>query len=72
MNLFKFKRIVETMLEDLKPLMELDPLFLFGFIGICPRQELSELILEVNPYISMSFLAKMLRERRVINHEEVM
>lgn len=60
------------MLEDLKPLIELDPLFLFGFIDICPRHELSKFIHEINPFISMSFLAKMLHARRAINNEEVM
>ena len=63
---------METVLDDLKPLMELDPLFIYGFIDICPRQELSKLIPEVNPFISMSFLAKMLKEQRVISNDEVM
>ena len=59
------------MLEDLKTLMELDPLFIYGFIDICPRQELSKLIHNINPFISISFLAKMLKEKQAIKSIEV-
>ena len=51
--------------------MVLDPLLLSGFIYICPKEELPKLIPEVEPFVSVSYLAKLFRDTRTLNYDEV-
>lgn len=53
-------RIVTSIYDKLEPLIQLDPLLLYGFVFVCPKKELTELCRRVLPFISMSFLAKVL------------
>lgn len=65
-------RIVETLYDSLEPLTILDPMLLCGFIYICPKQELAKLVSKVDPFISTSFLAKVIRDGgRGLNTKEV-
>ena len=64
-------RIVQYMVSELKPLTELDPLLLYGFVYICPRKELPQLFSYLLPFISMAFSAKLLKDNRTYNREDV-
>ena len=57
--------------QDLEPLMSLDPLVLYGFLDVCPEQELLKLFPIVLPYFSISFMASQQKKRKAITAEEV-
>ncbi len=40
---------ISSIYDELKPLTILDPLLLYGFMYICPKNELSGLFAEVHP-----------------------
>ena len=59
------------MFSELKPLTELDPLLLYGFVYICPRKELPQLFSHLLPFISMAFSAKLLKDSKTYNKNDV-
>ena len=62
---------IMSIYDELKPLTILDPLLLCGFIYICPKKELPGLFSKVHPFFSMSFLSKLVKDRKNANLEEV-
>ena len=50
-------RSMETF-RDLQPLTKVDPLFLYGLIYVCPRNDLEKLIPFTLPFLSITFIAK--------------
>lgn len=49
--------LIEEHFDDMKPLVELDPLFLPMVVYICPAEELSMLFLQIPPFVSAARLS---------------
>ncbi len=50
------------MFDRLKPLIELDPLFLYGLVYVCPRNDYNSLIYRIPLFLPIAFRAKQLEE----------
>ncbi len=50
------------MFERLKPLIELDPLFLYGLVYVCPKNDYTSLIQRIPLFLLIAFKAKQLEE----------
>ncbi len=55
-------RIGEKMFDQLKPLIELDPLFLYGLVYVCPKNDHNSLMYRIPLFLPIAFKAKQLEE----------
>ena len=47
----------EKLFEDLQPLTKVDPLFHYGLVYVCPKNELEKLIPFILPFLSITLIA---------------
>ncbi len=55
-------RIKEKMFYKLKPLIELDPLFLYGLVYVCPKNDHNSLMYRIPLFLTIAFKANQLED----------
>ncbi len=65
--IFRFKNLFARLV----PLTELDPLFLYGLVYVCPKNEYNILIHKMPLFLPIAFRAKQLEENGSLHITEV-
>ena len=68
---FQFNRFIAKHFEQMKPLAEVDPLFLQVVVYICPKKELPALMKQIPPFVSATWLSSTISKSTYLYMDEV-
>lgn len=60
---------MEELFDKLEPLTKVDPLFLYGLVFVCPKNDFEKLIPKILPFYSITFLLKELGKNTISQNQ---